>query len=151
MSQPKTSGRSSFGFMMRPLTWLCMCFNAAAEGDQRRRSNKKLLRRSRSVHSMKPSPVNSFDRSPMVDDEERDEKIKDVILYWVILMEMITGRTSNDETLSEEKQNLVMWLRPSLDRNIPKDEATVESIKTVAKLAEHCTFQDVDKYIYLSW
>lgn len=81
MSQPKTSGRSSFGFMMRPLTWLCMCFDAAAEGDQRRRSKNKLLRRSNSVHSMKPSPINSFDRSPMVDDEERDEKIKDVILY----------------------------------------------------------------------
>ncbi|ESQ34667.1 hypothetical protein EUTSA_v10009360mg [Eutrema salsugineum] len=78
MSQPKTSGRS-FGFM-RPFIRLCMCFDAAAEGEQRGRSKQSLSRRSSSVHSIKSSPVNSFGRSPMV-DEERDEKIKDVILY----------------------------------------------------------------------
>ncbi|ESQ43568.1 hypothetical protein EUTSA_v10015517mg [Eutrema salsugineum] len=78
MSQPKTSALS-FGFR-RLFMRLCMCFDAAVERDQQGRSKKALLRRSSSVHSIKSSPVNSFCRSPMV-DEERNEKIKDVILY----------------------------------------------------------------------
>ncbi|VVA92082.1 unnamed protein product [Arabis nemorensis] len=76
MSQQK-SGRS-FGFM-KPFMRLCMCFQAAVEGDQRGKS-KTLSRRTSSVYSVKSSPVNSSGCSPMV-DEERDEKIKEVILY----------------------------------------------------------------------
>ncbi|KAG2303468.1 hypothetical protein Bca4012_062225 [Brassica carinata] len=76
-SQPKTSGRS-FGFI-RTFMRLVMCFNGTAEGDQRERS-ETLSRRSSLVHSIKSSPSNVFVTGPMV-DEERDEKIKDVILY----------------------------------------------------------------------
>ncbi|CAA7015002.1 unnamed protein product [Microthlaspi erraticum] len=60
-------------------------------------------------------------------------------------MKMITERKLNDETLSEEEQNLIMWLRPkikdsrflsSLDRKIPK--YAVESIVScLASLMEH--------------
>ncbi|CAN8312790.1 unnamed protein product [Cochlearia groenlandica] len=58
---------------------LCMCFNAATEGDHQVKS-KTMSRRSSSVHSIRSSPTNSFSNYPMV-DEERDEKIKEVILY----------------------------------------------------------------------
>ncbi|CAH8343103.1 unnamed protein product [Eruca vesicaria subsp. sativa] len=77
MSQSKTSGRS-FGFI-RTFMRLVMCFNAAPEGDGKERS-KKLSRRSSLVHSIKSSPSNVFVSGPTV-DEDRDEKIKDVILY----------------------------------------------------------------------
>ncbi|KAF8050847.1 hypothetical protein N665_1862s0002 [Sinapis alba] len=77
-SQPKKSGRS-FGFI-RTFMRVVMCFNATAEGDQRERSKTVLSRRSSLVHSIKSSPSNVFVSGSMV-DEERDEKIKDVILY----------------------------------------------------------------------
>ncbi|KAG7655065.1 hypothetical protein ISN44_As01g021700 [Arabidopsis suecica] len=77
MSQPKTSGRT-FGFL-KPFMRLCMCFDVAAEGEQRGRS-KKVTRKSSSIHSIKSSPANSSGCSSMV-EEDRDEKIKDVILY----------------------------------------------------------------------
>lgn len=64
---------------MKPFMRLCMCFDAAAEGDQRGIA-KKVTRRRSSIHSIKSSPANSSGGSSMV-DEDRDEKIKDVILY----------------------------------------------------------------------
>ncbi|EOA37421.1 hypothetical protein CARUB_v10011367mg [Capsella rubella] len=78
MSQPKKSGRS-FGFL-KPFMRLCMCFDAATEGDQREARSNKATRKSSSIHSIKSSPTNSSGGSAMV-DEDRDEKIKDVILY----------------------------------------------------------------------
>ncbi|CAF2162512.1 hypothetical protein BRARA_G01105 [Brassica rapa] len=77
MSEAKTS-RRSFGFI-KSFMRLIMCFDATAEGDRRGRS-KKLSRRSSLVHSIKSTPPSAFLSGPMV-DEERDEKIKDVILY----------------------------------------------------------------------
>ncbi|CAA0383458.1 unnamed protein product [Arabidopsis thaliana] len=59
----------------------------------------------------------------------------------------------NDETLSVEEQNLVMWLCPKIkdstflnlvDGTIATDEETIKSIKKIAKLAEYCTSQEVE-------
>ncbi|CAH8351819.1 unnamed protein product [Eruca vesicaria subsp. sativa] len=77
MVQEKTS-RRSFGFI-KSFMRLITCFDATADGDKRERS-KTISRRSNLVHSIKSTPPNAFLSGPMV-DEERDEKIKDVILY----------------------------------------------------------------------
>ncbi|KAL9292489.1 putative non-specific serine/threonine protein kinase [Arabidopsis thaliana] len=59
----------------------------------------------------------------------------------------------NDETLSVEEQNLVMWLCPKIkdstflnlvDGTIATDEETIKSIKKIAKLAEYYTSQEVE-------
>ncbi|KAF8113658.1 hypothetical protein N665_0046s0009 [Sinapis alba] len=79
MSQAKTS-RRSFGFI-KSFMRLIMCFDAKAEGDRQERSKTVSRRSSSLVHSIKStSPSSAFLSGPIV-DEERDEKIKDVILY----------------------------------------------------------------------
>ncbi|CAE5968966.1 unnamed protein product [Arabidopsis arenosa] len=63
------------------------------------------------------------------------------------------GRKANDETLRDDEQNVVRWLRPKIkdttflnliDGTIATDEETIESIKKIAKLAEYCTSQEVE-------
>ncbi|XVE84660.1 hypothetical protein DITRI_Ditri17bG0030900 [Diplodiscus trichospermus] len=73
----------------------------------------------------------------------------DVFAFGVVLMEIITGRKSLDETLPEETLHLVPWFRRVLinKENIPKvvddtincDDETMASIVKVAELAGHCT------------
>ncbi|XP_020887710.1 LOW QUALITY PROTEIN: receptor-like kinase TMK4, partial [Arabidopsis lyrata subsp. lyrata] len=62
-------------------------------------------------------------------------------------------KKANDETLSDDEQNVVRWLRPKIkdttflnliDGTIATDEETIESIKKIAKLAEYCTSQEVE-------
>ncbi|XP_019098183.1 PREDICTED: receptor-like kinase TMK4 [Camelina sativa] len=85
---------------------------------------------------------------------KRVTKKADVYAFGVILMEIITGRKANDDTLSDEEQNVVMWLRPKIkhttfltwiDGTIATDDETIESIKKIAKLAEYCTSQEVER------
>ncbi|XVE84656.1 hypothetical protein DITRI_Ditri17bG0030500 [Diplodiscus trichospermus] len=73
----------------------------------------------------------------------------DVFAFGVVLMEIITGRKSLDETLPCEKSDLVPWFRRVLinKENIPKvvddtingDDDTMASVVKVAELAGHCT------------
>jgi hypothetical protein len=83
----------------------------------------------------------------------------DVFSFGVVLMELITGRRAVDETQQEEDMYLVTWftnkirskseplLRAAMDANIRNnldddDEATFNSIMTVAELAGHCTARE---------
>ncbi|KAL5848501.1 hypothetical protein ACOSQ4_006514 [Xanthoceras sorbifolium] len=76
----------------------------------------------------------------------------DVYAYGVVLMEIITGRKSLDDSMPDEKAHLVTWFRRILvnKENIPKaidetlnpDEETLESIFKVAELAGHCTARE---------
>lgn len=76
----------------------------------------------------------------------------DVFAFGVVLMEMITGRKSLDESLPEEKSHLVTWfrrvllnqekVRDALDPTLNPDEETFESICKVAELAGHCTARE---------
>ncbi|KAG7640992.1 Protein kinase-like domain superfamily [Arabidopsis suecica] len=84
---------------------------------------------------------------------KRVTKKADVYAFKVILMELITGRKANYETLSVDEQNLVMWLCPKIkistflnlvDGTIATDKETIKRIKKIAKLAEYCTSQEVE-------
>lgn len=76
----------------------------------------------------------------------------DVFAFGVVLMEMITGRKSLDETMPEEKTHLVSWfrkvipnpdnIRNALDPCLNPDEETFRSICKVAELAGHCTARE---------
>ncbi|CAI9107348.1 OLC1v1006679C1 [Oldenlandia corymbosa var. corymbosa] len=76
----------------------------------------------------------------------------DVFAYGVILMEIITGRKSLDDTLPEEKSHLVAWfrkvivnkedIRAYLDPTLEPDEETFKCICEVAELAAHCTARE---------
>ncbi|KAE9615763.1 hypothetical protein Lal_00017415 [Lupinus albus] len=72
----------------------------------------------------------------------------DVYSYGVILMEMITGRKSIDNSQPEENIHLVTWFRRMIlnkdsfekiiDPAIDVDEEALDSFRTVAELAGHC-------------
>ncbi|XP_010415157.1 PREDICTED: receptor protein kinase TMK1-like [Camelina sativa] len=73
----------------------------------------------------------------------------DVYSFGVILMELITGRKSLDESQPEESIHLVSWFKrmyinkessfkKAIDQTIDLDEETLASVHTVAELAGHC-------------
>uniref|UniRef100_A0A1J3GQ45 non-specific serine/threonine protein kinase n=1 Tax=Noccaea caerulescens TaxID=107243 RepID=A0A1J3GQ45_NOCCA len=73
----------------------------------------------------------------------------DVYSFGVILMELITGRKSLDESQPEESIHLVSWFKrmfinkessfkKAIDPTIDLDEETLASVHTVAELAGHC-------------
>ncbi|KAL8144557.1 hypothetical protein V2J09_017589 [Rumex salicifolius] len=76
----------------------------------------------------------------------------DVFAYGVVLMEIITGRRSIDESLPDEEMHLVTWfrrivvdkhsLRKAIDPCMEIDEEMYKSICKVAKLAGHCTARE---------
>ncbi|KAE8658433.1 hypothetical protein F3Y22_tig00116971pilonHSYRG00468 [Hibiscus syriacus] len=82
----------------------------------------------------------------------------DVYAFGVVLMELITGRKSLDDTLPEEESHLVSWFRrvlinknevlKNVDETIKCDEEnngdreTKASMLKVAMLAGHCTTRD---------
>lgn len=74
----------------------------------------------------------------------------DVYSFRVVLMQLITGKKSLDETMPYESCQLATWLRrvPVTKENMVKyvdkalntnDNETLESIFKVAELAKHCT------------
>ena len=73
----------------------------------------------------------------------------DVYAFGVVLMEIITGRKTLDDTMPDD---LVPWFRRILMKkeNIPKaideslnpDEETLATIYTVSELAGHCTARE---------
>ncbi|KAF7150147.1 hypothetical protein RHSIM_Rhsim02G0066400 [Rhododendron simsii] len=76
----------------------------------------------------------------------------DVYAFGVVLMEIITGRKSLDESMPEERCHLVTWFRrvlinkdnlqKAIDQTLDPDEDTYESISKVAELAGHCTARE---------
>lgn len=76
----------------------------------------------------------------------------DVYAFGVVLMELLTGRKALDETLSDERLNLVTWFRrvlinkdnipKAIDQTLEPDDETYESICKVAELAGHCTARE---------
>ncbi|GAA0141418.1 hypothetical protein LIER_02565 [Lithospermum erythrorhizon] len=76
----------------------------------------------------------------------------DVFSFGVILMEMITGRKTLDETQPEDSIHLVPWFRRMhvnkdtfreiIDPTINLDVETLASVNTVAELAGHCTARE---------
>ncbi|KAA8548355.1 hypothetical protein F0562_000039 [Nyssa sinensis] len=76
----------------------------------------------------------------------------DVYAFGVVLMEIITGRKALDETMPDERSNLVSWFRrviinkenipKAIDQTLDPDEETFESICKVTELAGHCTTRD---------
>ncbi|KAJ1387840.1 Serine-threonine/tyrosine-protein kinase, catalytic domain [Sesbania bispinosa] len=76
----------------------------------------------------------------------------DVYSYGVILMEMITGKKAIDNSQSEENIHLVTWFRRMLlnkdsfrkviDPTMDVDEEALESLRTVAELAGHCSARE---------
>ena len=77
----------------------------------------------------------------------------DVFAFGVVLMEIITGRKTLDETLPEEKIHLVSWFRRAIPNPesirtamdptlLQPDEETFISICKVAELAGHCTARE---------
>ncbi|CAM8974119.1 unnamed protein product [Rhodiola kirilowii] len=76
----------------------------------------------------------------------------DVYSFGVILMELITGRKSLDESKPEDSMHLVSWFRrmyiikdmfpKAIDPEIQPDEETLASICKVAELAVHCTARE---------
>lgn len=73
----------------------------------------------------------------------------DVYAFGVVLMELITGRKTLDETMPAETSHLVTWFRrmlikqdivKAIDQTLDTDdEETLASICKVAELAGHCT------------
>ncbi|KAI8009621.1 Receptor-like kinase TMK4 [Camellia lanceoleosa] len=76
----------------------------------------------------------------------------DVFAFGVVLMEIITGRKALDESMPDERSQLVTWfrrvlinrenIRKAIDQTLDPDEETFESICKVAELAGHCTARD---------
>ncbi|KAK6937858.1 Leucine-rich repeat-containing N-terminal, plant-type [Dillenia turbinata] len=74
----------------------------------------------------------------------------DVYAFGVILMELITGSKSLDETRPEEQKHLVTWFRRLqkneimnlLDPTLHTDEEMFGSISKVSELARHCTARE---------
>ncbi|CAL5391953.1 unnamed protein product [Camellia sinensis] len=76
----------------------------------------------------------------------------DVYAFGVVLMEIITGRKALDESMPDERSQLVTWfrrvlinrenIRKAIDQTLDPDEETFESICKVAELAGHCTARD---------
>ncbi|XP_031111829.1 receptor-like kinase TMK4 [Ipomoea triloba] len=74
----------------------------------------------------------------------------DVYAFGVVLMEILTGKKTVDETLPDETCHLVTWfhkiiirkghsLRNAIDPTLDLDDQTFESISKVGELAAHCT------------
>ncbi|KAM6546770.1 hypothetical protein CsatB_027506 [Cannabis sativa] len=76
----------------------------------------------------------------------------DVYSFGVILMELITGRRAIDESQPEESLHLVTWFRRMhmnkdmfqklIDPAIDQQDEIVDSVRTVAELAIHCTARE---------
>ncbi|KAL8172229.1 hypothetical protein V2J09_024033 [Rumex salicifolius] len=76
----------------------------------------------------------------------------DVYAFGVILMELITGRKTLDESMPEDRCHLVTWfrrilinkdnIRKAIDGVLDPDDETYESIMKVAELAGHCTARE---------
>ncbi|XP_062113285.1 receptor protein kinase TMK1-like [Humulus lupulus] len=76
----------------------------------------------------------------------------DVYSFGVILMELITGRRAIDESQPEESLHLVTWFRRMhmnkdisqkvIDPTIDQQDEIVDSVRTVAELAIHCTARE---------
>ncbi|KAE9460919.1 hypothetical protein C3L33_07177, partial [Rhododendron williamsianum] len=76
----------------------------------------------------------------------------DVYAFGVVLMEIITGRKSLDESMPEERCHLVTWFRrvlinkdnleKAIDQTLDPDKDTYDSISKVAELAGHCTARE---------
>src|SRR5262249_53980136 len=76
----------------------------------------------------------------------------DVYAFGVVLMEIITGRKSLDDTMPDEKAHLVAWFRrilinkekilEAIDATLSPDEEMLASIYKVAELAGHCTARE---------
>lgn len=76
----------------------------------------------------------------------------DVYSFGVILMEMISGRRAIDNRQPDENIHLVTWFRRMLlnkesfqkliDPTIDVDEEALDSFRTVAELAGHCTSRE---------
>ncbi|CAK9182452.1 unnamed protein product [Ilex paraguariensis] len=76
----------------------------------------------------------------------------DVYAFGVVLMEIITGRKALDETVPDERAQLVTWfrkvlvnkdnIRKAIDQSLDLDEETFNSICRVAELAGHCTARE---------
>lgn len=76
----------------------------------------------------------------------------DVYAFGVVLMEIITGRKALDDTVPDERSNLVTWfrrvlinkesIRKAIDQTLEPDDETFDSICKVAELAGHCSARE---------
>ncbi|KAI3849292.1 hypothetical protein MKW92_002426 [Papaver armeniacum] len=66
----------------------------------------------------------------------------DVFSFGVVLMELVTGLRSLDESRSEETGYSASWLRAAVDRTLEVIEERFESICIITELAGHCTARE---------